>query len=147
MSLLNRWSLGVLALCLTLAGGCQKKGAEDSEPSLAAHVERGKEKQKAQNDLQQIGTYYQLYMTENGRAPSAKQLKDYVNRDPNARNLSKAINEGRLVLNNPPANPGARVVVAYEKEKDLRGNRVVVLSDTSVHTMAEEEFQAALKGQ
>ncbi|HEV3262830.1 MAG TPA: hypothetical protein VG013_38705 [Gemmataceae bacterium] len=144
MKFFGRYLLGVLALSLALLpAGCVK---DNSDPSLAAHVERGKEKQKAQNDLNQIAQYYQLYNTENGRVPNAKQLKDYIKQDPNASKLSKALDEGHLVLNDSPPNLGARVVVAYEKEKDLRGNRVVVLADASVHTMDENEFQAALKG-
>jgi hypothetical protein len=148
MSLGNKRLGAALVLLAVLgAGGCSKSnstaGAKGNEGDLSGHIKRGKEILVAENDLSQLGQFYNLYQTEHSRPPTGEELKAYIKQD--APKIYEAIEKGRYVLT-PKPGPGSTQVVAYEAEKDLRGIRLVLRTDGSVSRMNDEEFQAALTG-
>jgi hypothetical protein len=97
--------------------------------------------------LRDVGQYYELYRTEHGRTPrTLAEFQAYVKSDPNARNVSKSLEEGWVVMNLTP-NPGS-TVLAYEKEPFQKfNNRLVLFQGGAVELMNEPDFQAKLKGQ
>ncbi len=112
-------------------------------------VQRGAQRQVNQQLLRNIGQYYALFRTENGRGP--RDLQDflaYVKDDPNARtaNIPQALESGWVVIVFTPE-PSANAILAYEKEAfQTFQNRLVLLGDcNSVKLMTEPEFQTALK--
>ena len=95
-----------------------------------------------QNTLQQIGLFYQLYLTEFGRPPARlDDFLDYIKKD--GRLEYRALKEGSLVLELTP-DPGSNTVLAYEKDPGADGSRMAVMGDTSVQRMSAEEFEKAL---
>jgi hypothetical protein len=159
---------GILGLALAVAlaaPGCKKKPKakakeDDSAPAenplkpkpggppAKSLVGRGVQRQVNQQLLRNIGQYYQLYRTENGRAPrSLEEFLGYVKSDPNARtaNIPQALESGWVVMVFTPE-PGGNQVLAYEKEAfQTFGNRLVLLGDgNSVQLMYEADFKAAL---
>jgi hypothetical protein len=117
--------------------------AKGNEGNLSGHIKRGKEIQVAQNDLSQLGQFYQLLYGEHNRAPTGEELKTYIKQD--APKIYEAIEKGRYILT-PKPGPGTNPVVAYEAEKDLNGIHLVLRTDGSVTRMNDEELQAALAG-
>jgi hypothetical protein len=134
-------------LTATLAG-CEVKNTSPATPagggqSLGGHIKRGMEKPKAQNVLDQLAKFYQLYNVEHGRSPASwAELKGYMSKD--AGKLVQTIEEGRyeIIWN---ARLASNVVLAYEKEPDLRGNQVVALGDGHIESMTPDKLQAALQ--
>jgi hypothetical protein len=119
-------------------------GRPAEPPSLAAHVIRGKDRQKAQNQLSQIAIFYRLYNTDKGRSPAElEDFRTYIERDGPAE--SQALKDGHyvLVLNSPL---GSRDVLAYEKGPDINGKHIVAMGDGHIENLTSEELQAALKG-
>ena len=110
-------------------------------------VRRGGERQEIQQLLRNIGQYYALYRTENGRPPkNLEEFLAYLKSDPNARTakVPQTLENGRVVMVFSPV-PAANQVLAYEKEpfKEFQ-NRLVLFGDgNSVKLMSEAEFQAA----
>jgi hypothetical protein len=156
-TLLRVWGVvPVLVLALALAG-CKKKAAEEPEggknplmpnPSgggpAPGVVQRGAQRQVNQSLMRNLGQYYALFRTENGRPPkSLEEFKTYVKSDPNARNEAQALESDWVVLVIPP-----NKVLAYEKDAfQAFNNRLVLFADGSVKLVEDAEFQAALKGQ
>lgn len=97
-----------------------------------------------QNDMKQLVLAYCNYAAANGRGPSnVQQIGPYY--ENNAR-ITKAIESHQItVIWGLPA-LGPTTLVAYETKPDRIGNRLVAFSDGSVHTVADEEFAANLKG-
>src|ERR1700736_3789251 len=91
-----------LGLIFTLLEtGCAKKATSTPGPSRgidnpAGQVQRGKERQEGQNDLNQLGIFYSNYFTENGRSPSLDELKAYIQKD--APKIYQRLQEGRYVV-------------------------------------------------
>lgn len=155
--------LAVLMLAPSLIGCAKKKRAVAAPESPAANplkpqpggapaqgvVRRGAQRQVNQQLLRNIGQYYVLYRTENGRAPrSLQEFLTYLKSDPNARTakVPQALESGWVVMVFSPE-PSANQVLAYEKEAFQQfQNRLVLFGDgNSVKLMTEPEFQAALK--
>ena len=139
----------ITALVCTLVPGCAVKESTPPAPSksdgasLGGHIKRGMEKPKVQNVLQELGQFYLLYNTENGRSPASwAELKAYMQKD--SAKLVQIIEEGRYEII-WGARPGSGVVVAYEKDPDLRGNQVAVMGDGHVESMSAAKLQAALQ--
>ena len=86
--------------------------------------------------------------TTAGRREPCQEFSDYVQADPNARNLVAAFDK-RLDRHRPrPAaqrQPGARLREGTPTSSGTTG--VVLMGDGSVKMMDESEFQAALEGQ
>ena len=143
------WRVAVTALCLTatfLAAGCvTKRKAEESkaEPNEAGHFKRGKEIRQVENDLRQIGLFYQEYSTETGHPPrNLQEFITYIQRDAPGK-MIKDLQEGRYVVL-WEVSFGSSKVLAYEKAADINNKHVVVMSDNSVKTMTPQELQTAL---
>ena len=153
--------LFVLMLAPALAGCARKKKVAESEPTgnplrpnpggapAQGVVRRGAQRQVNQQLLRNIGQYYQLYRTENGRDPrNLEEFLVYVKSDPNARaaKVPEALESGWVVMVFTPNLSGDKVL-AYEKEAfEQFQNRLVLFGDcSSVKLMTEPEFQAALK--
>ncbi|OAI40855.1 hypothetical protein AYO40_04135 [Planctomycetaceae bacterium SCGC AG-212-D15] len=122
----------------------EEKGkiGQGGDPAAMA-VRRGTQQQKAMNDLKQIGVYFNLYRTEAGN-PTTDGFRKYIEGEARtAPALVKMVKDGDYVLNVPKGGDG---ILAYEKDKDYQGTRVVVMTDGSVQkTMSEADFQATLK--
>src|SRR5437588_9206211 len=133
---LMKWSSKVWSGIIILAwflGGCDHKrtvvkDAKGSETDVGGHIQRGKEKEGNQNELLQLGQFYNQYYTENGQPPDLEQLKTYVQKD--YPKLYQGLQEGKYVV--IKAVPASGIVLAYEKDTDLNGNRLVVMGDRSV---------------
>lgn len=114
-------------------------------------VRRGAQRQVNQQLLRNLGQYYVLYRTENGRGPrNLQEFLTYLKSDPNARtaNVPQTLESGWVVMVFSPE-PSSTQVLAYEKEAFQQfQNRLVLFGDgNSVKLMTEPEFQTALKGQ
>jgi hypothetical protein len=111
-------------------------------------VRRGAQRQVNQNVLENLGKYYELYRTENGRPPrTVQELRAYLQTDPNARFLVEAIDKDWIVFRLDPP-PNSNQVMAYEKEEFAEfHNRLVLFGGGAVQLMTDAEFQKALKGQ
>ena len=130
--------------------GCAAREATSPAPaasnggdSIGGHIKRGMEKPKVQNVLDQLAKFYLSYNTENGRSPASwKDLKAYMQKE--APTIVRTIDEGgyEIVWN---ARLGSDVVLAYEKEPDLRGSQVVVFGDGHIESMTPAKLQAALE--
>jgi hypothetical protein len=104
-------------------------------------VRRVMVRQEMQNVLRQVGIFYQLNLTENGRAPARlDDFLDYIKTE--GRKEHQALKDGVLVLE-LTSNPGSNTVLAYEKEPYTDGSRLVLLGDTAVRKMSAEEFEKA----
>jgi hypothetical protein len=139
----------VMLLVANILLGCAAREATSPAPAasdgsdLGGHIKRGMEKPKVQNVLDQLAKFYQIYNTENGRSPASwKDLKAYMQKE--APTIVRTIDGGgyEIVWN---ARLGADVVLAYEKEPDLRGSQVVVFGDGHIESMTPAKLQAALE--
>ncbi|MGH7173906.1 MAG: hypothetical protein ACRELG_26815 [Gemmataceae bacterium] len=158
--------LGLSALMLVpVSAGCAKKkkaAATTAKAPEAARnplnvqpggapaqgvVRRGAQRQVNQQLLRNIGQYYVLYRTENGRSPrNLQEFLTYLKSDPNARTakVPQVLESGWVVMVFSPE-PASNQVLAYEKEAFQQfQNRVVLFGDGSVKLMDEPKFQAAL---
>jgi hypothetical protein len=121
-----------------------KPAPADGIQNLAAHVNRGKERQKVQNDFRELALLYQTYVGEIGRAPKDwKEFEPYIRKD-SPPSLLKGIAENQYVVT-WNARLAANIVLAYEKEPDLNGNRLVVMGDASIHLLEPAEFKKAME--
>jgi hypothetical protein len=144
MRFLNPWFVLALVL-LVMATGCPKTKSEPTEPGIGAHVQRGKEKQVSQSELGQLGLYYIQYYDSTGQLSPTK-LEDLPDLQRDLRHLAEAIRDGTIVVNWGVKDPySSNVVLAYEKDPDLRGNHVVLKGARSVVTMTTQELNAALQ--
>lgn len=160
----NACRIAMVLLCVLMLVGCVKKQketkAETTENPLRPKpggapaqgiVQRGVQRQVNQQLLRNIGQYYSLYRTENGRAPrNLEEFLAYVKSDPNARaaNVPQALESGWVVMVFTPE-PTASEVLAYEKEVfQPHQNRLVLFGDgNAVKLMTEPEFNAVFKAQ
>jgi hypothetical protein len=142
-------SLPILLLAAGLLVGCAaRESTSPASPaadggSLSGHAKRGMEKPRVQNDLDEIAKFYQLYNTEHGRSPANwNEFKAYMQKD--APKLVQTVDEGRceIIWN---AKLGSDVVLAYEKEPDLRGTQVVAFGDGHIESMTPAKLQDALQ--
>jgi hypothetical protein len=126
----------------------EEKGkiGQGGDPAAMA-IRRSAQQLKAVGELKQVGEYYNIYRAgQDSAAPTADGFLKYMEADRTApAGLKKALKDGDYVVN-AALSPTAGGVLAYEKEKDYQGTRVVVMTDGSVQkTMPEADFQAALK--
>jgi hypothetical protein len=153
----------VLFLALALAG-CKKSAtkvapAEEEGPKgnpilpqpgqvvqgggAVQNIRRAARRTVDLNELKNFALAYQQHALLNGQGPKGlDDLKGSV-----TSNLTEAIKEGHCVVVWEVRNGGSNTVIAYVKEPDISGTRVVALGDGSARRMQDAEFQAALKGQ
>jgi hypothetical protein len=136
-------------LAAALVGaGCVKVNTDpgtDREPSIGAHVARGKEKRSLENDIRQLAQLMMTYYTESGKPPrSWEDFKSYIQRD--APHIVREIDGGQIrVLWGTPMDSSH--IIAYEVEPDLRNSHVVAHGDASVVTLTSGDLTAALRNQ
>lgn len=112
------------------------------KPSLISAVARRIDRPERQNELKQIGTFYQLIRTERGRPPAdLKDFMAYCQRD--IPGICKAIEEGYYVV--VPNIKSGNGVIAYEREPDIHDMHLAILADLSVHTVTTGELKAGLQ--
>jgi hypothetical protein len=151
--------LPAVCLALTLVGCNRNRGpsTESQEnpikPNLSGGaaqgaVRAGAQRQVNQNLMQSIGQYYNLYRTENGRPPrNVAEFTEYVQSDPNARNVAQALQKEWLVMVFPN-NPGSNSIIGYEKEEvQIQHNHLVVFADGHILRMTTAELDQALRNQ
>jgi prepilin-type processing-associated H-X9-DG protein len=109
---------------------------------IGGHIVRGKQKLSDELELKNIGQLYIAYNLQRTGRASLKGFEDYIQRD--APKIYQALIEGRYIFI-ATDNPTSTQVLAYEKDIDLNGNRVVLFGDGHVETMKESALQAALK--
>ncbi len=147
MRTITGWATALVAAAL-VGAGCVKVDTDpgtNREPSIGAHVERGKEKRKLENDIRQLATFMMTYYTENGKPPrSWEEFKPYIQRD--APHIVREIDGGQIrVLWGTPMN--SNNIIAYEVEPDLRNSHVVARGDGSVVTLTSGDLNTALRNQ
>ena len=144
----NRLLLCGLALSLTLSGCKKPKPAatEDEGPSRQ-DIRQGIGRQSpafarynAATDLKSFAELYFAYVTANGRPPARVEDLD-LQRD--APQIARAIQEGEYVV--VLTGPGAKKVVAYQKDAPERGG-TVARPDGAVEQMTAADLKAALQG-
>ena len=95
-------------------------------------------------DLAQLKNFslaYFQYQTLNGKGPSrVEDIKDSIDA-----NMIAALKEGTCVAVWGLRNPSASTVVAYVKDPDSYGTRVVAMGDGSAQRMSQQDFDAAMK--
>ena len=148
--MLKTSSMPMLLFATSLLAGCAARDSTSPSPpppadggSLSGHAKRGMEKPKVQNDLDEIAKFYQIYNTERGKSPANwNEFKAYIQKD--APKLVQTVEQGtcEIIWN---AKLGSEVVLAYEKEPDLRGTQVVVFGDGHIESMAPAKLQEALQ--
>lgn len=162
-----RPSLGRVAFALILGSalllsGCKKKQAaiqkEDAAPRQGNPVlpQPGQQLQsggviqdvrqavRRTVDLGQLANFslaYFQYQTLNGHGPSRlEDIKDSLD----AKAIA-AFNEGTCVAVWGLRNPSSSTIVAYVKDPDSYGTRVVATGDGTARRMSQQEFDAAMK--
>ena len=119
---------------------------QGGDPAAMA-VRRGAPQAKAVNDMKQLATYYNLYRTEAGAPNTMGFLKYLDDQARDAAALVKAVKDGAYVVR-VPKDPSATGMLAWEKDADYQGTRVVVMTDGSVtKTFSQADFQKAQKSE
>jgi hypothetical protein len=123
-------------------GGIQ--GDMDMASGAGMAVRAGLERNKAKGIMENIGLFYHMYNTQNGRSP-ANQEEFLASLGPDGTHVADAIKAGYIVVvwKSPLS---SNTVLAYEKD-GYQGGRLVMRGDKSMKVMTEAEFQAALRGQ
>jgi len=132
------WMLGLAAAVL----GC---GSGSTPPSTTAKggIPRLIERPRVVNELRQIYLSHQTYALQHSRPPrNLEELNEQM--EPNSREY-QALRDGRYVLNwnVGEAQASSNKVLAYEKDADANGERYVVMTDSSVQRMNQQQFEAA----
>lgn len=95
-------------------------------------------------DLNQLANFslaYFQYQTLNGQGPSRlEDIKDSLDATTIA-----AFKEGNCVGVWNLRNPSSATIVAYVKQPDMYGTRIVATGDGKARRMSKQEFDAALK--
>lgn len=111
--------------------------------NAAQNVRQGAQRQGNKGMLHDLGLLFQNFFSENGRPPKNKdEFITYIKKDA-PKTVEALQDETYLVRWNTPMN--SNNVLVYERYALSNGTRLVLKGDGSVHTMTEQEFQAALK--
>jgi hypothetical protein len=173
-----RFAVIVLVGAALLAGGCRKSKqqaqattpappAATSSAAQAPHPQGGGgrevspggggavmavrgavDRTKAENDLKQIGLFYQQYADTNGKPPANQQdFLGYIQRE--ARELAQHLQDGWYVVYwkvNPATLPAgtSNTVLAYQSDLPTSGG-MALMADGSVQRMTAQQFAAAPK--
>lgn len=111
-------------------------------------VRTAAERQRAANDLKQIGLFYKQYELENSRPPANQQeFISYIQRD--GRKIADEINKGIYLVywnvgpNSLPAG-ASNTVLAYDVDVPMQGGWVV-MADGSQRRVTAQEFASIAK--
>jgi hypothetical protein len=111
--------------------------------SAGQNVRQGVARQANKTTLHQLGLFFQNFNGENGRPPRNKEeFITYIKQDA-PKYVEELQDETYVVRWNTPMS--SNNILIYERYPLSNGTRLVLLGDGSVHTMTEQEFQAALK--
>ena len=117
----------------------------DTQPSagLSQNLRQAKQRLVDEGALKNFALAYFQYSIENGRGPSGVQdLKGSL-----GPKMEEDLKEGDLyVVNWKLSNVSANTIIAYVKEPDSYGTRLVAKGDGSVTRMSKEEFEKAKTG-
>jgi hypothetical protein len=151
------WGLvAAVALTVVLSGCSRRMRMQDEEPKenimkpntqapAQGALRRGAQMQVNKNTLHQMGIFYNMFCSENNRAPTLEELKEFIKRDD--RIGYEMLTNGLIVLVPHRQQPGANQVVAYERDAfELHNNRLVLFGDGHVDTMLDPDFQRLMKG-
>ena len=122
-----------------------RPGTSDTQPSAGLYQNLRQAKQRVVDEgaLKNFALAYYQYSLENGRGPSG--VDDI--RGSLTPTMVEAVKEGGLyVVNWKLANVSANTIIAYVKEPDSYGTRLVAKGDGSVTRMNKEEFEQAKAG-
>ena len=153
--------LAVPALAVVIAG-CSKKQSSNGgpaadrqgwveqqaakqPPSVAVHLIRARQIQEAQNDLRQIGLFYQTFDGDMGHPPATlEEFTHYIQKD--APSLVKLLNDGtyQLVFM-PRGQQRSDSIIAYEKDADVNGRHLVARADATVTMCSSKDLSEILK--
>ncbi len=126
-------------------GTMSQQTSPSQQPSAGVvhNVVGAKKRVADMEDLSNLVLAYNLYFTENGRGPaSAQDIKDAL---PNK--TVQALESGQLyVVNWTLTNLSSNSIIAYAKDPDVYGTRLVAKGDRSVTRMSKEEFEQAKAG-
>lgn len=121
--------------------GVNRRYGDSGSNAAAMSARRGGDIQKAKNDLDNIGKFYIMYNTMNGKSPaSLNEFLDFMSKD--APSIAKALKEKTYTVT-WNANLTGGGVLGYETETFTDGSRQVLKTDGSVHYMTAQDFQAA----
>jgi hypothetical protein len=111
--------------------------------SAGQNVRQGAVRQGNKGMLHNLGIFFQQFNSENGRPPANKdEFINYIKRDdPKA---VEALQDETYVVHWKTPMQADKILI-YERNALSNGTRLVLKGDGSVHTMTEQEFQAALK--
>ncbi len=103
------------------------------------------ERPRVQNELAQIGVAYMTCAVDN----PPRKIEDLMPFLENNPKIEKLLRDGAIVViwgvrPSQVAN-SSETILAYEKDPDDKGTRVILMADTSVKTMSNDEFQKAPK--
>jgi hypothetical protein len=84
------------------------------------------------NDMSQLGTLIEAEYTQNGRMPTAADIKMFLQKD--APHIAAAINDGSIILTGTSSHEG---LWAYEVDADTKGG-VVLVSGRATRADADE---------
>jgi len=87
------------------------------------------------NDMSQLGTLIEAEYTQNGRMPTAADIKAFLQKD--APGIAAAVADGSIVLTGTTSHEG---LWAYEVDADTKGG-VVLLSGRATRATADEVKQ------
>jgi hypothetical protein len=129
-------------------GGPGPKG--DKRPK--GGIPRGMDIHEVKNMFKQIGLAYHSYVDANNRKgpPNYQALSPFYER---VKSYDDALKDDGFIVfiwNVAPqqmTNGTSQTILAYERDMDDRGARVVLFGDGSVDVLGEETFQAATKAQ
>ncbi|HEV3444723.1 MAG TPA: hypothetical protein VG099_08780 [Gemmataceae bacterium] len=117
---------------------------QDTQPSAGVYQNVRQAGKRAQDDaeLGNLALAYIQYSLENGRGPSGVQdLKGSL-----SPKMEQALKEDYYVVNWKLSNVSGSTIIAYVKEPDSYGTRLVAKGDRSVTRMTKEEFEQAKAG-
>jgi len=143
--LATRRAFELLATCLLVAG-CHG-GTASSGPSGESEEDIPLKYTQRKVNLKLVGlAYFNAFTTRNGKPLTGlADLKPSYEAD-REKELTKALEEGAIVVLwgvdlKKPGNPDK--VIAYERDPDAEGRRMVASANGVVRYLAEESFKAA----
>lgn len=144
-SLTSRGAFGLVATCVLVVGchgttGSSGASGESEEAIPLKYTQR-------KVNLKMVGlAYINAFTTRSGKALTGlADLKSHYEAD-REKELTKALEEGAIVVLwgvdlKKPGNPDK--VIAYERDPDAEGKRMVVSANGVVRYLGEESFRAA----